>query len=161
MSCSVVSRPLDCLQLDTDPPAPLKSHAHTHTHTCTHTHTHTHAHTHTHHHHRTGFEEGYGHHNEIAKFLEHATLLRGLEHPNIATVLRVSAEDNLIPLVLYPIVEYGNMHNFLTFCRMSPEESPLNVSQSTMPCVLECYTVHMQSIIVGSYNFSLLCKLMR
>jgi hypothetical protein len=43
-------------------------------------------------------------------------------------VLKVSVEDNYIPLVVYPIVEYGNLHQFLTFCRVSPKESPLNVS---------------------------------
>ena len=76
----------------------------------------------------TGFEKQYGHRDEIVQFVEQATLLRGRDHPNIHKVLKVSVEDNYIPLVVYPIVEYGNMHQFLTFCRVSPNESPLNVS---------------------------------
>lgn len=75
-----------------------------------------------------GFEKQYGHRDEIVQFVEQATLLRGRDHPNIHKVLKVSVEDNYIPLVVYPIVEYGNMHQFLTFCRVSPNESPLNVS---------------------------------
>ena len=66
--------------------------------------------------------------DEIAKFLEHATLLRGIEHPNIQPVLRVSVEDNCAPLVIYPLVEYGNLHDTLLFCRLTPDQSPLNVS---------------------------------
>ena len=76
----------------------------------------------------TGFQKQYGHRDEITKFLERATLLQGLDHPNIQCVLKVSVEDNYIPIVVYPIVEYGNMHNFLEFCRLTPSESPLNVS---------------------------------
>ncbi len=75
-----------------------------------------------------GFQQNTGHHQEIAKFLEYATIMRDLDHPNISKVMNVSVEDNLAPLVLYPIVEYGNLHTFLTFCRVSPNESPLNVS---------------------------------
>ncbi len=75
-----------------------------------------------------GFQQNTGHHQEIAKFLECATIMRDLDHPNVSKVMNVSVEDNLAPLVLYPIVEYGNLHTFLTFCRVSPNESPLNVS---------------------------------
>lgn len=71
-------------------------------------HTHTHAHMHT-----QGLKKESGKRDEIAKFLEHATLLRGIEHPNIQSVLCVSVEDNYVPLVVYPMVEYGNMHDVL------------------------------------------------
>ncbi|XP_064404789.1 mucin-2-like isoform X2 [Halichondria panicea] len=77
-----------------------------------------------------GFQQNTGHHQEIAKFLEYATIMRDLDHPNISKVMNVSVEDNLAPLVLYPIVEYGNLHTFLTFCRVSPNESPLNADDS-------------------------------
>lgn len=78
----------------------------------------------------TGFQKQYGHRDEITKFLERSTLIRGIDHPNLQSVLKVSVEDNYIPIVVYPIVEYGNMHQFLSFCRHTPNESPLNVSQS-------------------------------
>ena len=76
----------------------------------------------------TGLKKERGKRDEIAKFLEHATLLRGIEHPNIQPVLRVSVEDNCVPLVVYPLTEYGNLHDMLLFCRLTPDQSPLNVS---------------------------------
>lgn len=75
-----------------------------------------------------GFQKQYGHRDEVTKFLEQATLLRGLDHPNIHSLFRVSVEDNFNPLVVYPIVEYGNLHQFLILCRMTPNDSPLSVS---------------------------------
>ena len=79
--------------------------------------------------HTPGLKKESGKCDEIAKFLEHATLLRGIEHPNIQSVLCVSVEDNCVPLVVYPMVEYGNMHDVLLSCRLSPDQSPLNVSE--------------------------------
>ena len=79
--------------------------------------------------HTPGLKKESGKRDEIAKFLEHATLLRGIEHPNIQSVLCVSVEDNYVPLVVYPMVEYGNMHDILLSCRLTPDESPLNVSK--------------------------------
>ena len=79
--------------------------------------------------HTPGLKKESGKRDEIAKFLEHATLLRGIEHPNIQSVLCVSVEDNYVPLVVYPMVEYGNMHDVLLSCRLSPDQSPLNVSE--------------------------------
>lgn len=74
-----------------------------------------------------GLKEG-GRMEDTAKFLETATLLRGVEHEYVLSVLRVSVEDNLVPIVVYPIVEYGSMHNFLTLSRLNPTDCPLNVS---------------------------------
>ena len=79
--------------------------------------------------HTQGLKKESGKRDEIAKFLEHATLLRGIEHPNIQSVLCVSVEDNYVPLVVYPMVEFGNMHDVLLSCRLTPDESPLNVSE--------------------------------
>ena len=90
-----------------------------------HIHTHSHAHTHTHTQ-PPGLKEG-SPRDEVVRFLEQATAFRGIEHPNLQPVLRVSVEDNIVPLVIYPIVEYGNMHSFLHHCRIAPEESPINV----------------------------------
>lgn len=73
-----------------------------------------------------------GHCDEIAKFLELATLLREVDHPNVLTFLQLSVEDNYVPLVTYPIMEYGNMQQFLALCRMAPGDSPLNVSHMTV-----------------------------
>ena len=80
-----------------------------------------------------GFEKQYGHRDEIVHFVDLATLLCGRDHPNVHRVLKVSVEDNYVPLVVYPLAEYGNLHHFLTFCRSAPNESPLNVSQSECP----------------------------
>jgi serine/threonine protein kinase len=55
-------------------------------------------------------------------------LLRGIDHPNIHSMLSVSVEDNYVPLVIYPIMEYGNLHQFLVLCRITPADSPLSVS---------------------------------
>lgn len=77
--------------------------------------------------HTTGFQKQYGHRDEVTKFLECSTLLCGLDHPNLHSVLRVSVEDNYIPVVVYPSMEYGNLHQFLSLCRINPLDSPLNV----------------------------------
>ena len=82
-----------------------------------------------------GFQKQYGHRDEITRFLECATLLRGMDHPHLHSLLRVSVEDNHVPLVVYPIMEYGNLHQFLTLCRMTPADSPLSVSQGGRFCV--------------------------
>lgn len=74
-----------------------------------------------------GFKKQYGHRDEITKFLETATLLRGVDHPNIHSLLRVSAEDNYVPLVVYPIMEYGNLQQFLVLSRITPADSPLGL----------------------------------
>ena len=66
--------------------------------------------------------------DQVAKFIEQATLLQGLEHPNILAVLGVSVEDNVVPIVLYPISEHGNLHIFMERCRVNPHECPLHVS---------------------------------
>ena len=76
-----------------------------------------------------GFQKQYGHRDEITKFLECATLMRGMEHPNILSILGVSVEDDYVPIVVYPIMEYGNLHQFLALCRMAPGDSPLSVSE--------------------------------
>ena len=75
-----------------------------------------------------GFQNQYGHCDEITKFLEHATLLKGVDHPNVQSFLHLSVEDNYVPIVAYPIMEYGNLQQFLALCRMAPSDSPLNVS---------------------------------
>lgn len=69
-----------------------------------------------------------GRREDITRFIEKATLMQGLEHPNVLPVLGMSLEDCCIPIILYPIVEYGNMHNFIELYRVSPQDSPLNVS---------------------------------
>ena len=51
--------------------------------------------------------------DQIAKFIEQATLLQGLEHDNILPVLGLSVEDNVIPIVIYPTTEYGNLQIFM------------------------------------------------
>ena len=50
-----------------------------------------------------------------------------MDHPNVHSVLRVSVEDDYVPVVVYPIMEYGNLHQFLSLCRLAPMDSPLNV----------------------------------
>lgn len=75
-----------------------------------------------------GLKEAGGRMEDTAKFLETATLLRGVEHRYVLSVLRVSVEDHLVPIVVYPIVEYGSLHSFLTLARLNPTDCPLNVS---------------------------------
>lgn len=73
----------------------------------------------------TGLGEG-GRREDITRFIDQASLMQGLEHPNILQVMGISLEDNCVPIVIYPISEYGNLHSFLELYRVSPESSPLN-----------------------------------
>lgn len=82
-----------------------------------------------------GFPEG-GKRDEIVRFLENATLMKGIQHPNILTVLRVSVEDNLMPLVVYPMVQYGDMHSIMKLAN-DPNHSRLPVS-ALFACSLVC-----------------------
>ena len=64
---------------------------------------------------------------EVAKFIEQATLLQGLEHPNVLPVLGLSVEDGVVPIVLYPSTEYGNLQIFMERSRLTPGETMLPV----------------------------------
>ena len=65
--------------------------------------------------------------DEVVRFLETATLMKGIQHDNILPVLRISVEDNYVPLVIYPTVEYGNMHRLMMLAS-DPEHNALPVS---------------------------------
>lgn len=67
--------------------------------------------------------------DEVVKFLEAATLMSGVQHENILPVLRVSVEDNYVPLVMYPMVEHGDMFNIIKLAS-DQEQSILSVSFS-------------------------------
>ena len=74
----------------------------------------------------TGLSEG-GRRDDVARFLDQATLMHGLDHANILMILGLSLEDNCIPIVISPLTEYGNLQRFLELCRLDPSASPLNV----------------------------------
>ena len=75
-----------------------------------------------------GFPEG-SRRDEVVRFLEASTLMKGVKHQYILPVLRVSVEDNYIPLVIYPMVEHGDMHRVIKLAS-DPEHSILPVSLS-------------------------------
>lgn len=83
-----------------------------------------------------GFPEG-GKRDEIVRFLENATLMKGIQHPNILPVLRVSVEDNCMPLVVYPMVQYGDMHSIMKLAN-DPDHSKLPVSTLFAFCLCVC-----------------------
>ena len=64
----------------------------------------------------------------MLKFIEQVLSLQGLEHTNVMKVIGMSVEDDCMPLGIYPMMEYGNLHSFLELARVSPESCPLNVS---------------------------------
>lgn len=65
--------------------------------------------------------------DEVVRFLEAATLMKGIKHRNIVPVLRVSVEDNYVPLVIYPMVEHFDMYRVIKLAS-DPEHSVLPVS---------------------------------
>jgi hypothetical protein len=71
----------------------------------------------------TGFPEG-SRRDEVVRFVEAATLLKGIQHRHILPVLRVSVEDNYVPLVIYPMVEHGDMYRVMKLAA-DPEHSVL------------------------------------
>ena len=73
-----------------------------------------------------GFPEG-SRREEVVRFLEAATLMKGIQHRHIVPVLRVSVEDNAVPLVVYPMVQYGDMYRVMKVAA-DPEHSVLPVS---------------------------------
>ena len=67
---------------------------------------------------------------EVVRFLEAATLLKGISHPHIVPVLRVSVEDGYVPLVVYPMLQHPDMHRVMKLAA-NPEHSALPVSRIT------------------------------
>ena len=65
--------------------------------------------------------EGANRKHEVRKFLELATLMKGLDHINILPLVGVCVEEGYVPLVLYPHCEEGSVHSFLERCKFSPE----------------------------------------
>ena len=76
-----------------------------------------------------GFPEG-SRRDEVVRFLEASTLMKGIKHQHILSVLRVSVEDNYVPLVIYPMVEHCDMYRVIRLAS-DPEHSVLPVS----PCL--------------------------
>ena len=68
--------------------------------------------------------------DEVVRFLEASTLMKGIQHRHVLPVLRVSVEDNYAPLVIYPMVEYGDMHRVMKLAA-NPEHSIVPVSWGT------------------------------
>lgn len=56
--------------------------------------------------------------------------MKGIQHRHILPVLRVSVEDNYVPLVIYPMAEHGDMHRAMKLAA-DPEHSVLPVSWGT------------------------------
>ena len=73
-----------------------------------------------------GFSEG-SRRDEVVRFLEAATLMKDIQHRHILPVLSVSLEDNYVPLVVYPMVEHGDMHRAIKLAS-DPEHTVLPVS---------------------------------
>ena len=82
----------------------------------------------------SGLGEG-SHRDNILRFIEQVLSLQGLEHNNVMSIIGMSVEDNCIPLGIYPMMEYGNLHSFLELSRVSPESCPLNVSTAVHLCL--------------------------
>lgn len=53
--------------------------------------------------------------------------MKDIQHRHILPVLRVSVEDNCVPLVIYPMAEHGDMHRAMKLAA-NPEHSVLPVS---------------------------------
>ena len=70
-----------------------------------------------------------GHRDYISHFIDLTTSMQGLDHPNILPLLGLSIEDNCVPIALYPLTEYGNLHFALEMCRLMPDGNPLSVSE--------------------------------
>ena len=71
--------------------------------------------------------EGANRKDEVRKFLEMATLTKGLDHKNILPLVGVCAEEGYVPLVLYPYCEEGSVHSFLDRYKFSPERQQVCV----------------------------------
>ena len=93
--------------------------------------------------------EGANRKEEVRKFLETATLMKGLDHNNILPLVGVCAEEGYVPLVLYPYCEQGSVHSFLEKYKYSPE----TVSQQTylsVVCVSVCVCAHAHTCTCAS-----------
>ena len=88
---------------------------------------------------RLGLSEG-GRRDDVARFLDQATLMHGLDHANILVILGLSLENNCIPIVISPLAEYGNLHRFLELSRLDPSASPLNVRHQACSMLLNIRT---------------------
>ena len=73
-----------------------------------------------------GFPEG-TRRDEVVRFLEAATLMKGIQYVHILPVLHVSVEDNYVPLAVYRTVQHGDMYRVMKLAA-DPEHSVLPVS---------------------------------
>lgn len=91
--------------------------------------------------------EGANRKDEVRKFLEMATLMKGLDHKNILPLVGVCAEEGYVPLVLYPYSEEGSVHSFLDRYKFSPERQQVRLCMCCVRlrvCVgaCKCCSIH-------------------
>ena len=57
--------------------------------------------------------------DQVSVFLTECVALKGLNHPNLHTLVAACLDNPEQPMVLYPMLQEGNMKKFLLKCRMS------------------------------------------
>lgn len=96
-----------------------------------------------------GFPEG-SRRDEVIRFIEAATLMKGIQHPHIMSLLRISLEDNYVPLVVYPMVQHGDMYRIIKLAA-DPGHSILPVGLIHAPIynlsTVCTYNLHVHNII--------------
>ena len=93
--------------------------------------------------------EGANRKDEVRKFLEMATLTKGLDHKNILPLVGVCAEEGYVPLVLYSYCEEGSVHSFLDRYKFSPERQQV--------CVCACVVRDCECVLLDAGVLLLQC----
>ena len=86
--------------------------------------------------------EGANRKHEVRKFLELATLMKGLDHINILPLVGVCVEEGYVPLVLYPHCEEGSVHSFLERSKFSPERQQVCKKKCVLCDMASCVLLH-------------------
>ena len=85
----------------------------------------------------------------MRKFLEQATLMKGLDHINILPLVGVCVEEGYVPLVLYPHCEEGSVHSFLERCKFSSERRQVRKKGCVLCDVARCVSLHAGKLYSG------------
>ena len=85
----------------------------------------------------------------MRKFLELATLMKGLDHINILPLVGVCVEEGYVPLVLYPHCEEGSVHSFLERSKFSPERQQVCKKKCVLCDMASCVSLCAGRLYMG------------
>ena len=78
---------------------------------------------------------------EVSEFLDQATLLRGISHRNVLSVMGLCSDNHQAPIVIYSYPSIGSLHTFLTAHRQATSATRQKGVRKNLSYI--CSRVHM------------------